>query len=264
MEDNALINNLQNQDGGAATPPQLPFYVNQNYDVLLQIIDEGINRIIIDIKNQLGDTHANFDSNVNIIIRMLENINGTAIQPQIPNIPSDNEKINYKGTNINNLADTNSNSSISIKYLDVTGKETTKLDAAADATPQDIQNRLNNCQILEMLYLIKHEELLKTFNFAVEIFNKYKYAIKILLYILKKLVNKNLDKGASGTATGTALVNQNPQGTDNIKLPKVIITNIQQLLREQQNIQNTINAMKPSIENQNLNNILDKSNTLVI
>jgi hypothetical protein len=101
-----------------------------------------------------------------------------------------------------------------------------------DATAEQINTRLENCQLLEMLYLIKHEELMKTFAFTLNLFDKYKYAIKLLLYILKHLVaNQNECDTKSDTPTG-------------IKLPAPLIPNIKKLLEDQFKVQEIINSMK--------------------
>lgn len=100
---------------------------------------------------------------------------------------------------------------------------------------KDIQTRLNNCHILEMLYLIKHEEIMKTFAFTMNLFDKYKYSVKLLLFVLKNLVIKK-------------------PGID-VRLPKTLIPNIQTLLLDQEKVQEVIKTMKDNLEQNPLGGI---------
>jgi len=101
----------------------------------------------------------------------------------------------------------------------------------AEATPEQIQQRLNNCANLEYLYLAKHDELMTTFTFTLNLFDKYKYAIKVMLFLLKNLVYKDSKK---------------------IKLPKPLITNIQKLLKDQATVQGVITNMEETLENNDI------------
>lgn len=89
-----------------------------------------------------------------------------------------------------------------------------------------LYDRLNNCQNLEFLYLKKHEEIMKIFAFTINLFDKYKYAIKVILFLLKYLLPK-------GESDKTKIV-----------LPQKIIKDIGSLLRDEQKIQGVINNMK--------------------
>ena len=111
-----------------------------------------------------------------------------------------------------------------------------------------VENRLLNCQNLELLYLVKHEELMKTFAFTLNLFDKYKYAIKILLYVIKNLVYKPSTSGqVQGDLTGKT-----------IKLPKKIITNMKKLLDDQATVKATIEKMNENLNDQVIQNTLNQ------
>jgi hypothetical protein len=107
-------------------------------------------------------------------------------------------------------------------------------DPANPVTIDRIQLRLENCQFLEMLYLVKHEELMKTFAFTLNLFDKYKYSIKLLLFVLKNLVRKDLPSGTGAIP--------------NIRLPKKLIPNIVKLLADQKQVQDVITLMKTNLD----------------
>jgi hypothetical protein len=90
-----------------------------------------------------------------------------------------------------------------------------------------------NCQNLEYLYLYKHDELMTTFTFTLNLFDKYKYSIKIMLFLLKNLIYKDSQK---------------------IKLPRSIISNIQKLLLDQATVQGIIGKMKDTLNKDNIKN----------
>lgn len=112
-----------------------------------------------------------------------------------------------------------------------------------------IQNRLINCQYLEILYLTKHEELMKVFAFTLYLYDKYTYAIKILLFVLKNLLDRGdcPEPGTQPVPPGTP----QPTGTTQapkIRLPKALITNIKQLLKDQKQVQDVIQKMKTAVD----------------
>lgn len=94
----------------------------------------------------------------------------------------------------------------------------------------NIKNRLMNCENLEFLYLKKHEEIMKIFAFTINLFDKYKYAIKVILFLLKNLVDKDKDTDKQ-----------------TVKLPLPIIKNIKKLVDDQAKVQGIINQMDSSI-----------------
>jgi len=115
---------------------------------------------------------------------------------------------------------------------------TRNLNANVPADIITINNRLMNCQNLEFLYLKKHEEIMKIFAFTLNLFDKYKYSVKVMLYLLKNLAYKTPVAG-------------------NINLPKTIIPNIKKLLIDQEKIQGVINSMKQVIVDANVSYLPD-------
>ena len=102
-----------------------------------------------------------------------------------------------------------------------------------------IERRLGNCLTLEKLYLKKHGELMRTFGFLINVFDKYKYAIKVILFLLKKLVTKTPD-----------VPPYVPPGTPvTINIPEPLIPRIGELVADQQKIQAVIDKMKIAVDN---------------
>jgi len=105
-----------------------------------------------------------------------------------------------------------------------------------------LTQRLNNCRYLEYLYLKKHDEIIRIFGFVVDLFDKYKYAIKVILFLLKNLVRAENIPGQN--IPGQNRPGQNIQGSVGVRLPKPIITGINLLLKDQANIQTIIDGME--------------------
>ena len=118
--------------------------------------------------------------------------------------------------------------------VDITNDNQTKLT-----------ERLKNCQTLEELYLRKHKEIIRIFGFVVDLFDKYKYAIKVILFLLKNLV-----RAEQGNAQPQPQPQPQPQlpGSVNVRLPKPIITGINLLLKDQANIQTIIDGMEKVVD----------------
>ena len=116
-----------------------------------------------------------------------------------------------------------------------------------DGNIQTVQKRLINCQYLEILYLVKHEELMKTFAFLLTLYDKYQYAIKLLLFILKNLLDFQCPVQ---TPPGTPGEPHEPVPR-RIKLPKVLIRNIKDLLKDQKQVQDIIGQMKTKLYDDN-------------
>lgn len=112
-------------------------------------------------------------------------------------------------------------------------------------TPEAIQNRLINCQYLEILYLTKHDELMNIFRFTLNLYDKYTYAIKILLFVLKNL----LEQRPCPPREYPPEQPHPPIDPRQIKLPKALISNIKQLLKDQKHVQDVIGRLKPVVEN---------------
>ena len=121
-------------------------------------------------------------------------------------------------------------------------------------TNQDqLNQRLLNCKTLEQLYLNKHNEIIKIFGFVVNLFDKYKYAIKVILFLLKNLVRAEQRTPPSTTPT--------TPGSVSVRLPKPLITNINLLLKDQANIQTIIDGMEKVVDetDKNISTSVDKT-----
>ena len=130
--------------------------------VILTILENKVTNI----KNAISAANK---TELNNILDLLNEANipnftyTTTPNPSIPHAPIINNDINH-------IDD--------IKLHTPTGTST-----VTDITT--IQTRLNNCQALEILYLHKHNEVIRIFEFAKILFTKYKYAITLILYFIK-------------------------------------------------------------------------------
>jgi hypothetical protein len=121
-----------------------------------------------------------------------------------------------------------------------------------------LNNRLISCQHLEILYLLKHEELMKTFAFLLTLYKKYEYAIKILLFILKNIFTaQNIQPGQPGQPGEQPYQPPRAPGNMQIRMPKAIIKNIKKLLEDQKQVSEVIDQMQINMRNENLNNLLN-------
>ena len=121
------------------------------------------------------------------------------------------------------------------------------IDDNVELNIPNIEKRLRNCQNLEFLYLKKHNEIMKIFAFTINLFDKYKYAIKIILFLLKNLVYKPVEPGNPNIPINPDVPAQR------INLPKTIIRNIKNLVRDQKLVEGVINKMKSSIIDTDIN-----------
>jgi hypothetical protein len=247
-------NSIVKMRGGAAPPPDYN-EVNPPDNILdkdlFQIINKKINDIVEDLKKRLGANIPVTNTNAKQIMEMLNNFS-QEINNNVNQIILDNNKnIKIGYDNGKNFAYTNED----VYYAKFT-KDTVKQQlqniitidtpgaqkfANTDDKPEIslkttgnmniLNNRLRNCQNLEMLYLIKHDELMTTFAFALNLFDKYKYAIKIVLFLLKNLVYKTGKPGDDVT----------------VKLPDEIIKDIGLLVRDQGKVKGVIEKMKTTL-----------------
>ena len=234
-------------------------------DDLLQIISEGIDAIVFNLKTKLGNnfeesndkafeisafldelksridkrtfmigrnedrTDANGAVKIDIDANRTHTVNPNKDQFYRQDI---NPNIDYNTIDIKrdhifkNLNDTYD----SILRPDIQNSVDAGITQTTDAA--EINKRLLNCQNLEFLYLKKHDEIMKIFAFTINLFDKYKYAIKVILFLLKNLVYKD-------PATDT---------TPKIDLPLPIITNIKKLVEDQNKVQGIIDEMKTSLD----------------
>lgn len=112
---------------------------------------------------------------------------------------------------------------------------------------EDIQKRVDNCWVLENLYLQKHEELYTVFRFALTLFDKYKISTELLVYLIKNLVQYEVSD--INIPNNKMDINIKPKPETTIKLPKTVIRDIAALVRDQKKIQTVISDMKENIDN---------------
>ena len=274
----------------APPQPQLPYQVNDPITAdLLQILNDGINTIVLNIKRKLGTNKAETNIHAANIIKILNNltiaVNNTDLlrKPYDPLNVDDNKRVliykqengeyatvkteNYVNLNAANPDEaalktflTNSSydqyglsdGTYNISMTTLQDDNPNMIEAVLEpniATDTEIDKRLQNCQYLELLYLVKHEELMKTFAFTLNLFDKYKYAIKILLFLLKFLVQKT-------PTIDTYYPPHHPPYDPyypRIRLPKTLIPNIQKLLQDQKKVQDVITIMKGALDESTYN-----------
>ena len=228
---------------------------------LLQIISRGINDIVYTLKLKLGNNFTDSNQSATDIKRRLDDLKKEIdadiqrdLAPDLNSI-SINPNNNYEVITGNGyLRPLAGQPQIDVEQIDIPDdymfhrltdihrsvlKENRQnsLYGEENAFNKDvIENRLRNCQNLEFLYLKKHDEIMKIFAFTINLFDKYKYAIKIVLLLLKSLVYKDPQNGPPP-----------PPGTSRVRIPITIIPNIKNLLIDQKNIQGVINKMKTVI-----------------
>jgi hypothetical protein len=242
--------------------------VQQDQQHLFQVISNDIKQLILGLKNEAANGK-NLNEVVKQTVSKLENMGdqiGLIAGISIKNneVLSREKMISQaitrdplkKFINARDKTTTNegvlsfNNTHISLKTLDeVPDKVQNRLETDYEGFPandKQIEDRLINCQYLEILYLTKHDELLKVFNFTLDLYNKYTYAIKILLFVLKNLFDKQpCDKPDRQDRP----VRQDSQGTTrNIRLPRALISDIKQLLIDQKQVQTVIDKMKSVVD----------------
>ncbi len=232
------------------------------------VSDETLKRIIEEIKLQilrsmtgipiadLPTTRAGFISAVsnhfNLISQGANTLNSLSTILQHP-VQRNRESMDATATNIlnhkipiNNVTD-NANLDTQAKiipHINILHETSDGLDISQPFSSTRIQNRLNNCYVLESLYLRKHNELIEMFRFATLLYNKFNYTLRILLYVLSLLtehvcvgVRDNGDNGDNGDKNPPILIN----------MPKTIIPDIKTLITEQQQMLQAINSVRENI-----------------
>ena len=87
----------------------------------------------------------------------------------------------------------------------------------------------------------KHEEVLKLFAFILNLFDKYKYAIKLILYLLKSLVYRD-------ASTYTGVTPGIPGPPIKVKLPRALIKQIGHMVEDQNKIQEVVKKITEETE----------------
>jgi hypothetical protein len=258
----------------AAVPGPQPLAVPAE---VFRVINNDIKRLIQQIRSKLGGTQEERNEQIRNIVLSLEDINtqienvGTMFSDNAIKITKDprdplgnytasrngtyrnnpdygaiNDFINnsnYHSDATGNVSLTHNAESININSIedDIANQQTLQTLGDDIALTEEninvVQKRLINCQYLEILYLVKHEELMKTFAFLLTLYDRYQYAIKLLLFILKNLLDHQCpEPGQPGEPRPL-----------NIKLPKVLIKNIKNLLKDQKQVQDIISKMKENL-----------------
>lgn len=245
---------------------------------LLQIISTGINTIVLNLKGRLGpnytesDTSAkqiitrlnNLQAQINTEIGVVDDVNGLRsndneritlnenyeikpIDNNYSSIDSNGLKVEMNNIEVRNNVEFGNLDSVDINVLDnQPGPSSLSLITDTGYPHQQninfVQNRLKNCQNLEYLYLKKHNEIMKIFVFTISLFKKYKYAIKVMLYLLRYLVYKDPKEQKQPPPPP-------PPGVVplSINIPRPVITSIGKLLKDQVKVQNIIDRMDHTI-----------------
>jgi hypothetical protein len=213
-----------------------------------------VNQSVLDIVNVLGGLTTDITTSINNIkiSKLVDiDINGNITKSNDINTGDFKGKITDIDTYLTNtdssttykINDLNDNINTEIKNQIV--KQANQADLNIPEHVDAVQKRINNCKNLEELYLIKHIELMKIFAFTINLFDKYKYSIKIMLFLLKFLVNKNKSADCG-----------------KITLPPVVIPNIINLLNDQKTVQDVITNMKDKLTNDNTISKLEQKFTI--
>lgn len=187
--------------------------------------------------------YKNLDKNTNVEIK---NIEQKTIKPDIYGDTYEDikKKLKENKKNAQNDKDEEGNDIDNIdneyindpEYIDQYVSQHSQVSDNVDA----IETRLNSCVNLEFLYLKKHDEIINIFSFVVDLFDKYKYAIKVILFLLKNLVRNTEETPPPPGTPGTPLT---------VNLPNPVIKNIDLLLKDQHNIEQIVEGMRNVVNN---------------
>jgi hypothetical protein len=240
----------------------------------LQILDAGVNQIVINLKQHLGNDTEKVDNSAKLVLTALTDLqkriktNTDDLKIQTGNraiLHGDIGKGNISIDNTNFYNDVKKDINPIINTLDQTDKNlniqgaSTKLDLLdrddrrRENNLNQIQTRLNNCQTLEVLYLRKHEELMKTFAFTINLFDKYKYSIKMILFLLKNLVDKRMPGEQEIKRQRESGIPRGIPGM--VDLPKAIITNLGTMMKDQEVMQEVVNDMENVVKTKQQHNL---------
>ena len=275
---------------------KVPSTIFSDNDDLLRIIHNGIDDIIVKLKNavdvkgegvgQVGEI-ARTNAAVKKIVEVFNDFQRGVVPEKgpmketdinvdkSPIITSNFLRPNHYGSNIavliSNLnkstytlpetilqeADIlDLNTGINYNTYDNTGVR--EIDISNDKKP--LNERLINCSTLETLYLRKHKEIIRIFIFVINLFDKYKYAIKVILFLLKNLVRAEQNQKTPDTPDTP----DTPGKSVSVKLPKPFITNIKLLLKDQANIQTIIDGMETVVKDTHSSTSVDSFNEVDI
>ena len=251
-------------------------FILRNGDIknIYGVSDNTLKKIIIDIKlqilrsmsgiptAQLPTTRAEFITTVsthfNLITQGAHTLNTLSAKLQQnapyrrrnPNSMNDTAAENILNPNIPiNVVTDNANLDAQAKIIpniNIVHEDRNGIDVSLPENAIRIQNRLDNCYILESLYLRKHNELIDMFKFATLLYNKFNYTLRILLYVLSLLTEHEciISPPTENDSDSDSTNKQNPIL---INMPKTIIPNIKTLITEQKTMLDTINSVSERI-----------------
>jgi len=243
-----------------------------------QMFNDARDKVLQRLKGKLGDTQENVEDEIAKIFNNLESKN-LLIQQNVEKIGEKADRsphqIISKSTGkyeflesdetirLGNVIDPNTYIYKTVEKVkpedweqiydekDAFGDTKPKLSAITDSHSEekflnkdDIQRYLYKCSNLESLYVDKHNELLNLFKFTLNLFDRYKYAIKVILYLLKYLVKGEDLEDASDNPTIALPV---PDEGLQLRVPKSVIINIQSLIADQKKVQDILGEMKTFI-----------------
>ena len=246
---------------------------------ILEIIDNGISRIVAEIKStRLGKSNLDVTTNANVDLKiknntyLLHNRENEKLFFKLGEVnnPSDLDKYEYDSRNPNFSSDTTRDKKTMFQNLGNPGLQTLDNDSS-DLNPDEylqpltadeqknpnrtkertdlLQNRLNNCYILELLYMRKHEEVLKLFAFGVNLFEKYSYAVKVILYLLKNLVYKKTDPADIQIEYQKGDVEfKEGNGCPQVRIPRTLIKRIDLMVEDQKNMEGIISDLDKKLK----------------
>ena len=248
---------------------------------LFRVITGDIKQLILDLKNAAANGN-DLNQVVNQTVKRLElmgdnvaefaeiqviNEEMRARPKQVRTVITSNEILNFidgdKETSAEGVL-SQDGKTINLETLD-TDRQTPDPNRLATeeqdnfATEAQIKSRLINCQYLEILYLTKHDELMKIFQFTLNLYDKYTYAIKILLFVLKNLLEQRPCPPREPPQPGEPQPPHPPIQPGQIKLPKALISNIKQLLKDQKQVKDVIERMRPIVERDTLPELVEKT-----
>jgi len=272
---------------GAYDAEDLDAYQHLN-PALFQIISTGINNIVRQLKFKLGTSFLENNESAKDIMLLLDNLSDTIntednkldkniVQTDL--YIKDNTNIPIKEFYADNINPDDAhmiddldfwNNTMNTSNGSIFNKDDANLIMMKDSPLQlyetDFENgnlkqdsklmvRLRNCQNLEFLYLKKHDEILKIFAFTINLFDKYKYAVKVMLYLLKNLVDKDYKIDKFGPPVDREIFIPGQKIYPTITLPGKIITNMKKLLADQKTIQGVITQMDTTLKSNKLTKI---------
>lgn len=218
-------------------------------------LNDGSNALI---KTRLEDTDGDFKFNLKKTDDELNKYQYNDTETQFTTAAGDfYDKTKFKNVPVTNAFKTLDSASITRleenEYMakhNVLPTDTAAYAAANTQRKNLIQTRLNNCYTLELLYMKKHEEVLKLFAFCTNLFTKYRYAVKLILYLLHSLVYRT--KLPTNETDTTQYINNNytinGDGCPEVKIPKTLIKRIDLMVKDQKDMETIVDGIDKKLK----------------